>query len=108
MTTERVADEQDFHQNKVMAILAYLLFFIPLIAAKDSVFAKYHANQGLILFIYQALIWTLTQIIPIFGWAVISPIGNLIGLAFLIIGMLNANKGLMKPLPIIGGFNIIN
>jgi hypothetical protein len=33
--------------NKVMAILAYIIFFIPLLAARDSHFAMYHANQGL-------------------------------------------------------------
>ena len=42
---------QDIAQNKAMAILAYLgiLVLIPIFAAKNSAFAKFHANQGLIL-----------------------------------------------------------
>ena len=43
----------DAEQNKVFGILAYLgiLCLIPLLAAKDSRFARYHANQGLVLFL---------------------------------------------------------
>ena len=45
------ADPQDVQANKVMAILAYfgLLVFVPLFAAKESRFARFHTNQGLIL-----------------------------------------------------------
>ena len=41
----------DIEKNKAVGILAYILFFIPIIAARDSKFAMYHANQGLALFI---------------------------------------------------------
>ncbi len=34
-----------------MAVLAYIIFLIPLLAAKDSKFARYHTNQGLVLFL---------------------------------------------------------
>ena len=47
--TEGYSYEQDVQQNKAMAIISYFIFFIPLIAAKESRFARYHANQGLIL-----------------------------------------------------------
>lgn len=42
------ADPQDVQANKVMAILAYfgLLVFVPLFAAKESRFARFHTNQG--------------------------------------------------------------
>lgn len=42
-------DKADVEQNKVMAILAYfgILVLIPILAAKDSKFARFHANQGL-------------------------------------------------------------
>ena len=40
-------DAEDAEKNKVMGILAYLgiLVLVPILAAKDSPFAKYHANQ---------------------------------------------------------------
>ena len=41
-------DPNDVQSNKVMAILAYfgILFLIPLLAAKESAYARYHTNQG--------------------------------------------------------------
>ena len=46
-------DNDDITKNKAMAILSYLgiLVLIPIFAAKDSKFARYHANQGLVLLI---------------------------------------------------------
>ena len=46
-------DTQDIQSNKVWAVLAYLgiLFFLPLVACKDSRFGKFHANQGFALFL---------------------------------------------------------
>ena len=53
-------DKADVEQNKVMAILAYfgILVLIPILAAKDSKFARFHANQGLLL------------CIAMFGWII--------------------------------------
>ena len=44
-------DPDDAEKNKIFGILAYLgiLCLVPIFAAKDSPFAKYHANQGLVL-----------------------------------------------------------
>lgn len=41
----------DVESNKVMAVLSYLgiLVLIPLLGAKNSPFARFHTNQGLIL-----------------------------------------------------------
>lgn len=41
-------DPRDIQNNKVMAILAYfgILVLIPIFAAKESKFARFHANQG--------------------------------------------------------------
>ena len=47
-TQDRILDTQD---NNKVAALAYIIFFIPLLAAKESKFARYHANQGLVLLI---------------------------------------------------------
>ncbi|NLA78908.1 MAG: hypothetical protein GX845_05135, partial [Erysipelothrix sp.] len=39
--------QEDIEKNKTMAGLAYLIFFLPLVAAPESKFGKFHANQGL-------------------------------------------------------------
>jgi len=104
------ADPQDVQANKVMAILAYfgLLVLIPLFAAKESPFARFHANQGLILLIAGFVIWlvstVLTFVSPFLG---IISLLNIVILVFAIIGIINAAKGEMKELPLVGKFRII-
>ncbi len=112
------SDIRDAQDNKTMAILAYIFFFIPLLtgAHKASAFAKYHTNQGTVLFI-AALIYgiaygilsAILAFIPILGWLLIAilGLGSLIFLALCIVGILNAVNGRMQPLPVIGGISII-
>lgn len=98
----------DVNKNRHMAILAYLglLFLVPLFAAKESPFARYHVNQGMLLFIVEAVGIAATQI-PYAGWAV-SAVINVFTTALLIIGIINAVKGEAKELPVIGKFRIFN
>jgi len=107
-----VADSSDVEKNKVMAILAYIIFFVPLLAAKDSPFAKYHANQGLTLFIAWiavAIVRTFFFFIPVIGWIislalVVVDLGLLV---LVVLGIMNASKGVMEPLPIIGKYTLL-
>ena len=98
--------KEDIEKNKVMAVLAYLIFLIPLLAAKDSPYARYHTNQGLILFIV-AVISSVIAVIPILGW-IVAPIISIIVTILAIIGIVNAATGKAKELPIIGKFKLIN
>ena len=98
-------DKDDIEKNKAMGLLAYILFFIPLLAAKDSPFARYHANQGLVLFIC-GLISSVVWIIPILGW-IIAPILSIVITVLAVIGIINALNGKAKELPIIGKFKIL-
>jgi uncharacterized membrane protein len=97
----------DAQQNKTMGILAYILFFIPLLAAPKSTFAKYHANQGLILLILAIAVQVVGGVVPFLGWFLVLPIGNIAVLVFFVMGIINASNGVMKPLPLIGGFTLI-
>ncbi len=101
------ADAQDIEKNKAMGILAYIIFFIPLLAAKDSKFAMYHANQGLVLFLAGVALNIVGWIIPFIGWMLIIPLGWVFLLVLAIMGIISAAKGEMKPLPVIGGIQII-
>ncbi len=106
------AEGSDAEKNKVMAIVGYiipLLFFIPLLSdeSKNSPFAKFHANQQLVLLISAVIVNIVGSIIPILGWFIILPIGCIILLVLAIMGIINGAKGEMKKLPIIGGFEII-
>lgn len=108
---EIMADPDDVENNKLMAIIAYFgcLFFVPLLNAKDSAFAKYHANQGLALFVLiLALICADTFIlsrIPFINWFTWIFYVGIVVLA--VQGMLNAAGGKLKPLPLIGGITLL-
>jgi uncharacterized membrane protein len=101
----------DAEKNKPMAIIGYIipiLFFIPLVTdAKNSPFAKFHANQQLNLLLAAIAVNIVGGIIPFLGWFVILPLGSILIIIFAIMGIINAAKGLTKKLPLIGGFNII-
>lgn len=100
--------------DKTMGILAYLgpLVLVPIFAAKDSAYARFHANQGLVLWICWAavlIIDTLLGWVPVLGWilSVLVWILSIVVTVFCIIGIVNAAKGEMKPLPVIGGIKIL-
>lgn len=107
-------DKQDIEQNKIMALLAYLswLVIIPLIAAKDSKFARFHCNQGIVLALVEiavGIVCGILSIIPYVGW-IFTILGGLVGLcAFIlsILGIINAVNGRAKELPIVGKFRIL-
>ena len=97
-----------------MGILSYLswLVLIPLIAAPKSPFARFHANQGLILAIIEiafGIVLGALSLIPVIG-IVFNIILSLLGLVFLlfsILGIVNAANGKAKELPVIGKIRLI-
>lgn len=97
----------DAEQNKGMAIVAYILFFVPLLAAPNSQFAKYHANQGLILLILAIIVNVAGSLIPVLGWFIIWPIGSIFVFVLWVMGVLNAANGKEVPLPLIGKYTLI-
>lgn len=112
-------DPQDVQQNKVMAILAYfgILVLIPIFAAPNSKFARYHANQGLILFLAYICCYVVMHIAVRMLYSVSTALTGLITLVvgiayivllvFAIIGIINAAQGKCKPLPLIGNFTLL-
>ncbi|SCG84286.1 hypothetical protein DW1_2726 [Proteiniborus sp. DW1] len=104
--TVPVFEQEDIEKNKVMAGLAYIIFFLPLLACPDSKFAKYHANQGLILLIVSFAGSIILSLIPIIGWLLL-PIFTVVVFIFAIIGLVNGLGGKVKELPIIGKYKIL-
>lgn len=114
IVAEQVSDENDVEKNRFMAALAYFGIFVvvPVIAAKESKFAKFHANQGLILLIFEAMLviaGEIFSIIPFMGLlaSFVYNIGGLCAFILLIIGLVNVVKGEEKRLPIIGEFDVL-
>lgn len=100
-------DPDDAGSHKLMGILAYLgiLVLIPLFAAKESKFTRFHVNQGLILLICSVVVIAIGRILP--SLAALVYILDLVIFVFAIIGIVNVVKGRAKALPLIGKFTII-
>ena len=108
-------DPKDAEDNKIVAILAYLgfpLVLVPIFAAKESPFARFHSNQGLLMCLaglaygiaYWILIFLLALISPTVAGiiAIVLYLGMFIFPVFMIIGIINVVKGAAKELPLIG------
>lgn len=99
--------------DKVYGILSYIgiLVLVPIIAGKTQ-FARFHANQGLILMIIEIVVGVICGILSfipvirvIFG--IISGLIELVTLVLSIIGIVNAANGEMKELPVIGSIHLL-
>ena len=107
-------DQNDIQQNRVMGVLSYLsiLVLIPLFAARESPFARFHCNQGIVLALAEVILSFAVRIfgrLPLVGW-IIRLVGGLGGLAlfvFAIMGIINVINGKAKELPLVGGFQIL-
>ena len=105
---------------KLAGLTAFMLLagqkLIPLLLARESPFARHHTNQGLVLFLaeaiygiaYSLLSWILLAIswrLAFFLW--IWGVGAIVFLVFAIIGILSASRGELKPLPLIGQIRLL-
>ncbi|MGI6743732.1 MAG: hypothetical protein ACOX4O_08750 [Eubacteriales bacterium] len=111
-------DPNDIYTNKAMALLSYLgiLVLIPLFAAKDSAYTRFHASQGLTLFIVEIVYTVLNRLImALFGkMFIIGPLFSMIflalGIALLglaVFGIICVVQNKAKELPFIGSLHII-
>ena len=108
----------DVDEGKLFAVLAYLLglvgILIVFLAKKDNKFAVYHAKQSICLVILAiggyigiTMLSFIMGFIPIIGWIFGSLVWFAFSIAcliFIILGVMNALNGQMKPLPVIGVF----
>ena len=124
-------DPKDIEENKGISVLSYIgpLVFVPMFARKDSRYARFHASQGLTLFIISAA-YSVTQMILTFILGLIFPwkwtyglyggrgfiynaLTAILGLVWIpivimaIIGIVNAASGKAKELPVIGKFKFL-
>lgn len=107
-------DPIDIEKNKTMGGLAYFIFFLPLIACPDSKYARFHANQSLLLLVLGLAARVVTSLVrAILPWPLIliSPIFSFILFTAIIIigirGLINGFSGKVKELPIIGKYRLI-
>ena len=103
----------DVDNNKALAIVGYIfpiLFFLPLVieGSKNSPFAKFHANQQLVLLIAAFAVQVVGIVtIPLLIGLLILPVGWLFILVCAVIGLIGAANGQMKKVPLLGNFVIL-
>jgi uncharacterized membrane protein len=90
----------------------WILFVIGLIAAPNSKFAKYHANQGLVLFLASlvgAVSCLILGVVPFVNLSLVllAPLLWVGWVVMVILGIVNAAGGQCRPLPLIGHFELI-
>lgn len=105
---------EEVKRNKLMGVLSYLgiLVLIPIIAGdKSSAYLKQHMNQGLVLFVIEAVFDVIEKIVDdviyvggILSWAV--DIADFAFLILAIMGIVSAAKGTRKLLPTIGNIRV--
>ncbi|MBO5489388.1 MAG: hypothetical protein J5972_05755 [Eubacterium sp.] len=121
MEQEVLFEQQDFESNKIYGILSYIpfLFLIGLFAAPRSAYARFHANQGLVLTITSIILGVVQRFLSFFlhlvffdfiagiiSWVVGLAVSGLT-LILIVVGIMNALSGAAKELPIIGVIKFI-
>ena len=91
--------------NQKLSVLSYLgpLLVIPLLSRSDDDFARFHTNQGLALFITNALVGLAGEMLG----GLVGAAGSVFGLYCMIKGISNVLKGKKEPLPLIGNFKFL-
>ncbi len=112
-------ENKDISENKGISAFAYfgLLFILPYFAASDSPFARFHANQGIVLFINQLIMCVFILISHILSSVLpsIFPIVRTLllfvlygfSIFYIIYGVVNTLKGKAKELPFIGQMRVL-
>lgn len=87
----------DVEENKDIAALGYvwILSIVVFFTRKNSPFVRFHAKQGIVLFILSVAFW----MVPMVGRLL-----ELVVLALCALGFINAAQGKRKDLPLIGAF----
>jgi len=97
--------------NKTLSIISYITLIGWLVAyfvgkEKADSLLKYHLRQSMglfiVIFVLGIGIGIIISIIPSLN--ILSMLLNLVYLVFVVLGVLNANKTLEKPLPIMGKY----
>jgi len=110
---DREFTAEDIAQNKTMAALGYIVFFIPLLKCADSKLGRYCANQGLILLVLMVLasiLGRIFSIVPFIGW-LFTLAGSLVSFALFVVGLIcfaqmMTNENAVE-LPFVGGFRLL-
>ena len=111
-------DKSDIEKGKLMSVLSYLgiLSLIPFFVEKENKYVRFHAIQGLNLFVFSiiysvalSILSIILAFIPIIGWLLIIVLG-LVSYAipvFCIMGIVFACQDKAKEVPVVNKLKLI-
>lgn len=113
-------DAMDVENNKFLAVCSYLgaLVFLPLLIRRESPFTRFHANQGLLIFLGEIICQAVSRGMhmvhdwgwPFWGFGLIGNVLDVLQLVFVVFsiwGIINVCTGKYVPLPVIGSIQIL-
>ncbi|NMB32923.1 MAG: hypothetical protein GX992_01600 [Clostridium sp.] len=111
-------EQEDIQKNKAIAALSYLIFFLPFLVCPESKYAKFHANQALLVFIanlggnivIRVFLGLVLGSIPFLGWFIRVLLASFYGVfifILIVMGIINAINGEAKKLPLFGEINLL-
>ena len=112
---QQPGNNDDLVQKKVICAISYLfgiLFFLPLAVYPNDDFAKFHANQSLVILLTAVIggvVFGILSIIPVVGivFTVLVYVFEVLILVLCILGIVSAAKLEKKELPVLGKIKII-
>ncbi|RPI18331.1 MAG: hypothetical protein EHM58_05730 [Ignavibacteriae bacterium] len=97
---------QEVESGKTMAIIAYFIFFVPLLVeeARNNKFAMYHTEQSILILILNVVGLILGTIGSFVCIGAIFYLINLFAFVLWVMGLINAIQGQAKPVPLVGQY----
>lgn len=97
---------EEIESGKVMAFVAYLIFFVPLLTdeSRKNKFVMFHTEQAIVLVICNIIGFLAGTIGSFIIIGAVFYLINLFCFILLILGIVNALNGRAEPLPVIGQF----
>jgi len=103
---------------KSMALLAYIgpLCLVPLLTKEKDEFVKFHARQGMVLLLIEAVVWAIWNffigsVVWNWSWGLYTTLVNVQNFIWLgvgalsVIGIINVVNGEQKELPLVGKYS---
>lgn len=112
--SEKKDRTEENHENvtpyKIYGVLAYFGFgvLVPILFKMNVRFVRFHVNQGLALFLAEALlslVYGFVGGLPIV--AMVISIVRLLCVLWMVLGMISVLRGSMKPLPLMGKIHLV-
>lgn len=96
----------DVRRSTVSAVLAYLVFFIPLVLNPNDKFGRYHANQALMILLLSTVGATAVTLVPYAG-GILAVLLELYCAVLAIRGIVLAVRGRAIGIPLLGNLVLI-